>query len=295
MLSINMTETNSMIGQNKDLNPIDPGLYLVPTPIGNMRDITLRALDVLRVCDAVICEDSRVTGKLLSFYAIKDKKKIVYNDHATVETRDYIIGLLRDGKMLALVSDAGTPMVSDPGYKLVRDCLDMGLSVTALPGANAVLPALQLSALPTDHFVFGGFIPAKDKAVRDLLDHYKGYAETLVFYDTAKRIEKTLSVMCEIIPDRQIAVVREISKLYEESLRGKAQDILQRLQVKPIKGEIVLVVGGNDRAADGAVDIDGLILTALEAGQSVKELSAELATKTGLKKKDIYERALALK
>lgn len=270
------------------------GLYLVPTPIGNLRDITVRALDVLNNCDFVVCEDSRVTGKLLKAYQI-EKRKIVYNDHASIETRDYIIKLLNDGKIIAMVSDAGTPMISDPGHKLVKLCIETGCYVTALPGANAVLPAIQLSALPSNHFVFGGFLPSKTQGVRGVLSSYRKHTETLVFYESANRLDKTLNVINEIYGDRLLAVVREISKLYEESIRGTASDILSRLAEKPIKGEIVLVVHGADgNDCTQNIDVDEHIQIALDDGESVKALSERLAAQTGLKKREIYNRAIIL-
>jgi 16S rRNA (cytidine1402-2'-O)-methyltransferase len=271
----------------------DSGLYCVPTPIGNLRDITLRALDVLKACDAVVCEDSRVTGKLLSAYDI-DKKKIIYNDHASQETRDYILSLLEEGKTLALVSDAGTPLISDPGYKLVRDCLAKGLYVTALPGANAIIPALQLSELPSDQFTFIGFLPHKSSAVQAMLKKYETHSETLIAYDTAQRIEKNLKTLLDVIGDRQVAVVREISKLYEESIRGLASEVAVRLAEKKIKGEIVLVVEGSTSQESG-IDIDEMIATALIDGESIKSLSTRLAKENGLKKNDVYQRALELR
>lgn len=272
---------------------VDSGLYIVPTPIGNLRDITLRALDVLKACDAVICEDSRVTGKLLKAYDI-DKKKIVYNDHASEETRNYILSLLKGKKTLALVSDAGTPLISDPGYKLVRTCLSQDLYVTALPGANAIFPAIQLSGLPSDHFIFAGFLPHKISAVERVLHDYQSYKETLIFYDTASRLPKNLKAVNEIFGDRQIAVVREISKLYEESIRGAVSEVLQKIEEKPLKGEIVLVVDGCGDEAQ-SFDIDALIQSGLDDGETVKELSARLAKQTGQKKKEIYARTLELK
>lgn len=270
----------------------DAGLYCVPTPIGNLGDITMRALQVLKSCDAVLCEDSRITGKLLNAYDIRGKKKIVYNDHSDAETRDYIVKIVRDGAVLALVSDAGTPLISDPGYKLVRACIDAGLYVTALPGANAVLPALQLSALPSDKFVFGGFLPHKSGAVRTMLARYAVYPETLVFYDTATRLSKNLHSLIDVLGNRQIAVVREISKLYEEAIRGSASDVLQKISEHPPRGEIVLVVAGCTDVVAADHSLDETIANALKSGESVKALSARLATDTGLKKRDIYARAL---
>jgi 16S rRNA (cytidine1402-2'-O)-methyltransferase len=280
--------------RNKEESRLHSGLYCVPTPIGNLADMTLRALEVLTHCDAVICEDSRVSGKLLAAYGIKDKKKIIYNDHADENTKSKIIAMVEAGKVMALVSDAGTPLVSDPGYKLVRDCLDNGLNVTALPGANAVLPALQLSGLPCDQFFFGGFLPAKDKALRDVLSRYIAVPETLIFYESPKRVEKTLSVIGDVLGNRQMALVREISKLYEDSIRGTAADILTHIQAKPVKGEIVLVISGADEQA-AEIDVNAMIRQSLDKGESIKDIAKDLADITGLKKKDLYNRAMAIR
>lgn len=269
------------------------GIYIVPTPIGNLRDITLRALDVLYACDVIVCEDSRVTGKLLAAYGIKDKKKIVYNDHADDKSKDYIINLARDN-VIALVSDAGAPLISDPGYKLVRDSISAKTYVTALPGANAILPALQLSGMPSDGFIFCGFLPSKDKGVRDVLKNYQSLPETLVFYDSPKRVEKTIAIMAEVMVDRDVAIIREISKIYEEVLKGTPQQLLDLLKNKTIKGEIVLVIHGAASVVHESDDIDAMIVDALDKGQSIKELSGVIAAATSFKKKDIYNRAIQI-
>ena len=295
MLVFIMNDTSAIQIRNPEESNLCSGLYLVPTPVGNLRDITLRALDVLTACDAVICEDSRVTGKLFKAYGLPNKKKIVYNDHAEDATKDYIIALLEEGKVLALVSDAGTPLISDPGYKLVRGCRQKGIYITALPGANAVLPALQLSAMPSDRFLFAGFLPSKDKGVRDVISEYADRRETLVFYESPNRIGKTLDIIAEIIPQREIAVIREVSKLYEESLIDNAKDLAEFLRVNPIKGEIVIVIHGAENVATSDVDIDGRIEAMLRQGGAVKDIAAKLALETGMKKKDVYNRALDIK
>jgi 16S rRNA (cytidine1402-2'-O)-methyltransferase len=286
-----MIDINAATFMNPQEIKIDSGLYLVPTPIGNLRDVTLRALDVLKGCDAIICEDSRVTGKLLKAYGIQ-KKKIVYNDYASLETRDYILGRLKSGDVLAMVSDAGTPLISDPGHKLVQACLMEDVYITALPGANAVLPALQLSGLPSDKFTFAGFLPHKDKAVCDVLNTYKDSKETLIFYDSASRIEKTLKYVHEIYGDRSIAVVREISKLYEESVRGSPSVVINHFLDNPTKGEFVLLISGFDGVLD--FDLDSEIKNAFAQNETVKALSLRLSSKYKLKKRDVYNRALEL-
>lgn len=290
-----MSHSNLLHIKNKEESHLCSGLYIVPTPIGNLRDITLRALDVLMAADIVLCEDSRVSGKLLKAYNLNKEKKITYNDHADNRVKARIMAALEQGQILALISDAGTPMISDPGYKLVRDCVDRGFYVTALPGANAVLPAIQLSAMPSDEFTFLGFLPSKDKGVRDAITKIEDRVETCVFYESPNRIEKTLKIMAEMIPNRPIAVVREISKLYEEALRGKASEILSIIADKPLKGEIAIVIGGAlDEKIYEQDDIDALIIKKMNEGQSIKDFSAEIAKITGQKKKEIYNRALVV-
>jgi 16S rRNA (cytidine1402-2'-O)-methyltransferase len=288
-----MQETKTYMVRNKEDSNLCSGLYLVPTPIGNLRDMTLRALDILTHADVIVCEDSRVSGKLLASYGIKDKKKITYNDHADDAAKANILKLAHDN-VIAVVSDAGTPLISDPGYKLCRDAIAAGIYVTALPGANAVLPALQLSGLPCDNFTFAGFLPNKDKAVRESISAIKNRCETHVFYESPKRIEKTCAILADVLGDRHIAVVREISKLYEESIRGAAAEILDAIKNKPLKGEIVIVIEGATHESNEDIDIDKMIEKALENGQSIKDLSTDLASVTGMKKKEIYNRALAL-
>lgn len=291
----------SLVPDDSEMASINPqgialsgGLYLVPTPIGNLRDITLRALDVLQACEAVICEDTRVTGKLLAASRIA-KRKIVYNDHSTEKDRDAIIEKLSKGAALAFVSDAGTPLVSDPGYKLVKACLEQGIPVTALPGASALLPALQLSGLPPDRFLFGGFLPTREKALIDALDDFKTVSETLVFYETAKRLDKTLAVIRDVLGDRDAAIIREISKLYEEAIRGRLTELIAESRSRTLKGEIVLVIAGAGEADEAAnADAKSLLKNLLAQNMSVRDAVAQTAALTGLRKKDVYALALAM-
>jgi len=271
-----------------------PGLYLVSTPIGNLRDITLRALDLLAAADIVICEDTRVTGKLLDAYSLK-KKMISYNDHSDAHQRAQIIDMLRQGKIVALTSDAGTPLISDPGYKLVRDCLAADIGVTPLPGANALLPALQLSGLPSDAFIFAGFTPSKSEARRKLFGNWAMVPATLIFYETGPRLAASLSDMLAVFGDRPAAVVREITKRFEEGQRGNLSALIALYEDNPPKGEIVVLVAGLDPEAATATPeyIDAQLLAALQT-MSVKDAAAFVAASMGLKRKAIYERALAL-
>lgn len=271
------------------------GLYLVPTPIGNLRDLTFRALDVLAGVDLVVCEDTRVTGKLMKAFGLK-KPMRVYNDHATEKDRNHIIKVIAEGESVALVSDAGTPMISDPGYKLVRQAFAEGLEVTALPGANAILPALQLSGLPTDAFSFMGFLPARSGPRKALLEKWQERAGTLVCYETAPRLEDSLKDIKKVLGDRPAAIVREITKLYEESKRGKLSALIEDIMTNgPPKGEIVLVIGENKQEDDEAVavTIEKQLIQALKT-LSVRDAAELVAGATGKPKKAIYMLALKL-
>ncbi len=220
-----------------------PGLYIVATPIGNLRDITLRALDALNAADLIVCEDTRVSGKLLSHYGIS-KPTLSYNDHNGPERRPKIMAALTEGKCVALVSDAGTPLVSDPGYKLVREAIERGFYVTTLPGASSVLSALCLSGLPTDRFLFAGFLPAKKEACRKAIQTLANVPSTLVLFESARRLPETLALLQEVLGNREAAVVREITKLYEESRRGTLQELHAHYEKAGApKGEVVIVVG----------------------------------------------------
>lgn len=273
---------------------LKPGLYLVPTPIGNMRDITFRALDVLAAADLVVCEDTRVTGKLLKAFGLK-KPMRVYNDHATEKDRNHIIKVIEEGESVAMVSDAGTPLISDPGYKLVREIVGMGLTVTALPGANAVLPALQLSGLPCDAFSFVGFLPARSGPRKAMLEKWQDRPGTLICYETGPRIEESLKDIQKVLGDRPATMSREITKLYEETRRGKISTILESIKESgQPKGEIVLIIGENKvESAAAAETIEGQLKEALKQ-LSVRDAAEMVATATGKPKKAIYMLALKL-
>lgn len=272
--------------------PLAPGLYLVATPIGNLRDITLRALDVLAAADLVVCEDTRVSGKLMQAYGIK-AKLLPYNDHNAGKQRGPIVEKLAAGGRVALISDAGTPLISDPGYKLVRDCLDLGIMVTTLPGANAVLSALQLSGLPSDRFTFAGFSPAKTVGRKEWLQTLVSAPGTLVIYETGPRLAAALADMAAVLGgEREAAVVREITKMYEESRRGTLASLAEAYAGEDApKGEIVVVIGTGTEKEASAEDVDDMLRAAL-ATLSVRDAAAHVAAATGLPKKQIYERAL---
>ena len=275
--------------------PLPAGLYLIATPIGNLRDITLRALEVLAGVDVIACEDTRMTGKLLDAHGIKAPKLIVYNDHNADASRKGILDMLAQGKRIALVSDAGTPLISDPGYKLVRDAQDLGLNVTSLPGANALLTALQLSAQPTDKFSFLGFLPAKEKARQDVLKEWRDVPGTLVTYETGPRLIDSLSDMAKILgADRPAAVTRELTKMYEEVRRDTLVNLVKHYEeAGEPKGEIVIVIGPGERA-EVTEDAINARLTELLKDLSVRDASAQVADEMGIPKKQAYEFAIIL-
>lgn len=268
------------------------GLYIVATPIGNLGDITLRAIEVLGGVDAVACEDTRVTGKLLHHLGLK-KRLIRYDDHASDDTREYLLTLAAE-QPLALVSDAGTPLISDPGFRLVRDARERGIAVTSLPGPSAAVMALTLAGLPTDRFLFAGFLPSKDKARRDALAELADVPATLVFYETGPRLLASLDAIGEVLPGREVAVARELTKKFEECRSGSADDLAAHYREHPPKGEIVLLVGPPVRPEPGEFDVDSLLLEEL-ATSKPSQAAGKVARITGLDRKTLYDRAMELK
>ncbi len=269
-------------------------LYIVATPIGNLGDISQRARDILEKADVIAAEDTRVTKKLLTLLGIFGKKIFVkYEDHSENEKYHEIIDILNEGKIVALVSDAGSPLISDPGYKLVRECRKQNINVTTIPGCCAVISALQLSGLPTNRFMFAGFIPNKDKARNDLLNELKNINTTLVFYETAIRLSKTLKAIENIMPNREVAIVREITKLYEECISGLASDLLEKLENTSVKGEIVLVIEP-PKQDNSNIDLDEIIKTELK-DNTLKQAVKNITEKYNLKRNEVYERAIQIK
>jgi len=275
---------------------LEAGLYLVATPIGNLRDITLRALDILGSADLIACEDTRMTGKLLSLLGFPKKKLFPYHDHNADKERPHLIEKIEKGAAIALVSDAGMPLISDPGYKLVRDCAEKNLYVTSLPGANAPLTALQLSGLPSDTFTFLGFLPQKTKARQKDLEDWKDSQSTLILFESATRIESCCKDIKTVLGNRPVALVRELTKKFEEVWRGPITEIIARLENgETPKGEIVLVIGAADKQKPIAEsDLDKSLHDALET-LSFKESVEVVTHQTGLPKKQVYARALELK
>jgi 16S rRNA (cytidine1402-2'-O)-methyltransferase len=271
---------------------LSPGLYIVATPIGNLGDITLRAAEVLRACDGVACEDTRVTGKLMKHLGAS-KPLWRYDDHASDTDRARLIASMAT-RAVALVSDAGTPLVSDPGYRLVREAREAGVVITTLPGPCAAVAGLTLSGLPNDRFLFAGFLPVKDKARFDALAELAGVPATLIFYETAPRLAKALGAIGEALPGREVAVARELTKLYEECRTGTPEELIAHYAAHAPKGEIVLMVGPPTSQAIEAVDADALLAEALQT-MKASQAAAQVAKATGLDRKALYARALTLR
>jgi 16S rRNA (cytidine1402-2'-O)-methyltransferase len=275
--------------------PLAPGLHIVATPIGNMRDITLRALDVLREADLIACEDTRVFAKLASHYGIA-APTVAYSDATQDAAEPKIVRALAAGKRVALVSDAGMPLISDPGYRLVRAALAADHVVTSAPGASAVPMALALSGLPTDRFFFGGFLPAKESERRRAIASAAAVPATLVFFEAPHRLAASLVDLAELLGPRPAAIARELTKLFEEVRRGSLTELAQHYELHPdVKGEIVLVIGPpGETEAPAAERLDEALRGAM-AGASVKDAAAEVAARYGLRRRDVYARALELK
>ena len=273
-----------------------PSLYLVATPIGNLRDLTIRARDTLASVDVIACEDTRVTRKLLAAYAI-ETPMTAYHEHNAVRVRPRLIERLKSGESVALLSDAGTPLVSDPGYKLVRAAIEEGLPVTALPGPSAVLSALVLSGLPCDRFFFGGFLPPKSTARKAALTELASLKATLVFFESPRRLAGSLADMAAVLGNRPAAVARELTKRFEEMVREPLNRLAAHYhRAGPPKGEVVVVVApAQDTSSPlSDVEVDSLLRLALAKG-GTRDAAADVAALTGLSKRKLYERAIALK
>ena len=276
-----------------DDKPLEPGLYVVATPIGNLRDITLRALDVLAKADLVLAEDTRMAGKLLGAYGLKAKVQR-YDDHSGEAVRPGILKRLAQGARIALTTDAGTPLVSDPGYRLVREAGLQGSAVIPIPGASAVLAGLAAAGLPTDRFLFAGFPPPKSAARRSFLAELAGIRATLVFFEGASRLGESLKDMAAVLGPREAVVARELTKLHETLARGPLDALAMDPSLQAPKGEVVVLVGPGVEAASSAADADAALAEALtRLGPS--EAAGEVSRATGLPRRDLYRRAVDLK
>ncbi|HNX37833.1 MAG TPA: 16S rRNA (cytidine(1402)-2'-O)-methyltransferase [Candidatus Cloacimonadota bacterium] len=270
-------------------------LYLIPTPIGNLSDITIRALDTLRSVPVIACEDTRTSGKLLAHYEIKGKKLLSYHKFSEQKRVAEIIGILSQGEDVAIISDAGSPGISDPSRIIVQAVIQAKIKVCALPGATAFIPALTASGLESSTFRFIGFLPAKLKEVKLILSQIRDSRETSILYESPHRLQKTLELLREHCGDRQVVIARELSKIYEEYIRGSLGDILSDYQVTE-KGEFVLLIAGAE--PDNAFDpqsVDKLIKSRLAEGHKAQEIILEVTSKYPVSKNDAYARLTELK
>jgi 16S rRNA (cytidine1402-2'-O)-methyltransferase len=273
-----------------------PGLYLVATPIGAARDITLRALDILAGADAIAAEDTRTARKLMDIHgvAVAGRPLLAYHDHSKDSARTRVLRLIEEGKSVAYVSEAGTPLVADPGYQLARAAIAEGLPVTTAPGASAAIAALCLSGLPSDRFLFAGFAPQSRAALKTWVAELAPIRATLILYESPRRIHKLLDVLADGLGgDRRVAICRELTKHFEEVLRGSIDDLRDRIADRTLKGEIVVVIDKGDAVETDAETLDDALRQAL-VGQSVKDAAAMVAAATGLPKRQVYQAALQL-
>ena len=288
--------TFTAFGLAAEAQPIPAGLYVVATPIGNLGDISLRALQILAAADAVLAEDTRVTRTLLAHYGITTPL-VSYHEHSNEAVRERMIHRIREGQALALVSDAGTPLVSDPGYRLVEAAIAEGLPVIPLPGASAALAALVVSGLPTDRFFFEGFLPARSAARKTRLAELADIPGTLVLYEAPHRLAESLADAAAVLGPRAATVARELTKLYETVRRGTLAELAAAYAEEPQpKGEIVLLIApatAETREAETRATMDDKLREAMKQ-HSVKDAAALVAGETGLPKRDVYARALAL-
>lgn len=268
------------------------GLYIVSTPIGNFEDITLRAISTLKNSDIILCEDTRISQKLLAKHDIHTKLQI-YNDHSNEQIREKIISLIKAGKIISLISDAGTPLISDPGYKLVRDLRMLNCHVEAVPGVSAPITALTLSALPLDRFLFCGFLPKTTESKKKTFTELATIRATLIFFETAPRLIHTLLIAKEVLGNREVCVARELTKLYQEIKTANIDEIIEFYQNNTLKGEIVLLISGNLQEKKEKLELD---LTKFIESCLSKNLSAKSTTnlvyekfKNIYSKKDIYK------
>lgn len=269
------------------------GLHIVSTPIGNLGDLSIRALVTLAAADMVVCEDTRHSRKLFSAYGI-GRKLETYHDFSGEKDRERILGALREGKSVALISDAGTPLIADPGFKLVRAARAEGFGVFAVPGPSALLSALVASGLPSDQFFFGGFLPQKETARRKALELLSSIPGTLVLYETPNRIEAVLATLAEVFPHRAIALARELTKLHETVASGTAAELLDEVKGNTPKGELVILIAPGEPKQPSEDDLEEALRHALQT-ESVKEAVEKVTIEFGVGRKKVYNLALKLK
>jgi 16S rRNA (cytidine1402-2'-O)-methyltransferase len=283
----------SLDGYEVAVAAIGRGLHIVSTPIGNLGDITLRALSTLAAADLIACEDTRVTRKLLDRYAIT-VPLTPYHDHNAATARPKLLQKLAEGAAIALVSDAGTPLVSDPGFKLVRAAQEAGYAVTAIPGASSVLAAMTVSGLPTDRFFFAGFLPPRQAARRVRIAELARVPATLIVFEAGPRVAETLADLAAALGEREAAVCRELTKLHEEVKRGPLAALARESAEGETRGEFVLVIAPPPPAVQPTEDDADALLRAALARTSLKDAVGEVAVATGLPRRTLYQRALAL-
>lgn len=285
-----------LIGQAEfPARPLEPALYLVATPIGNLADITIRALETLAAADVLACEDTRVSRVLLERYGIR-RRTTAYHEHNAAEAGPKLIAALEEGKSVALISDAGTPLVSDPGYRLVGEALERGLRVVPIPGPSAALAALTVSGLPSDAFLFAGFLPVKAGQKRARLQQWQAVPATLIFFESPRRLAETLEAMAQVLgAERQAAICRELTKTFEEARHGSLQELAAHYAAADTpKGEVVICVGPPADGEAAPADVDALLI-GLAAEMPASRAAAEAARMTGQPKQELYRRLLALK
>lgn len=287
-----MSETGPFPPTAPPRRPVSPGLYLVSTPIGNLRDMTLRALDVLAAADLVLAEDTRVTAKLLAAYGLKARLERC-DDHASARAAELAVERIGEGAIVALVSDAGTPVVSDPGFVVARAVAAADLPIHPVPGASSLLAALVMSGLPADRVLFAGFLPPKSAARTTALQELKPGSRTLVFFESGPRLKDSLTDMAAVLGPRPAAVCRELTKLYETCIRGSLDDLSTDPRLDGPKGEIVVVIGPGETEAASAADADAALTEAL-ARLAPGEAASEVARALDLPRKALYRRALEL-
>ncbi len=276
---------------------LEAGVHFVATPIGNARDITLRALDTLASADVIAAEDTRTTRHLMSLHGVplRGRPVLAYHDHNGAHVRPKLLAAMREGKSVAYASEAGMPLIADPGYQLARAVIDAGLNVTCAPGPSAPLTALTLSGLPSDRFLFAGFPPAAAGARRKWLAGLSGVEATLLLFDSPKRVGRLVAEAAGILgPDRQAAICRELTKRFEEALRGTLTELAEVLAERQLKGEIVLVIEREQERVIDAGDMEAALRKAL-AEMPLKQAATDVAERFGAKKRDVYQMALALK
>lgn len=276
---------------------VAPGLHFIATPIGSARDITLRALDILGAADVIAAEDTRTARKLMEIHGIpvRGRLMIPYHDHNGAEARPRVLGALEQGQSVAYVSEAGTPLVADPGYQLGRAAIDAGFPVFSAPGPSAALAALTVSGLASDRFLFAGFAPSQSGARLKWMNGLDASGATVIIYESPKRIHRTLGELCEVLgDDREVAICRELTKRFEEVIRGTCGQVRELLVDRTLKGEIVLVIGRAVAQAPSAQDVEAALLAALKE-MPLKAASAQVAEQVGMSKRDVYQLGLQLK